>query len=348
MPACPTNLRETFELFRFYRPDVGIRRLIQDAGIGGMSPRQIYQAVHARSPDTLEAAVPSSNYDGTASFIAALSSIEFQQNLAAHFLRAFPEKRRLFFVHIPKTAGVDVATRLISRFPSINTNLLNRLLTPSSADLFLAIKHIILEMECSDTVFISGHTHLTTYQNWTGNGIRLMDDVFTVVREPIARILSQVNYVITRIFAEQSPPQPDTLGWRKEFKVTDLSIRESPEKIFELARRILRNQGVVVPNIMCEYIGGSNYESALTKTAAHDMEVIDLKQLDAWTEERWGVSDKTRLNTSEKFLSMTDFLAEDIAYARSIVQEDIKYYARVLAGLDRYGSTSIRGAQIIR
>ena len=347
MPACPTNLRETFELFRFYRPDVGIKRLLQDTGVSEMSPRQVYQSVHGRPPDSLEAAVPSPNYDATASFIAALSSVEFQQNLAAHFLRAFPEKRRLFFVHIPKTAGVDVATRLISRFPSINTNLLNRILTPRPPEIFLAIKHIVLEMACSDTVFISGHTHLITYQNWTGNGIRCCDDVFTVVREPMARILSQVNYVITRIFSDQTPPQPDTLGWRREFNVTDLGIRESPEKIFDLARRILRNRGVVVPNIMCEYIGGSTYEASLTKTVAHDMEVIDLKQLDAWTEERWGVRDKTRLNTSEKFVSMKDFPAEDVTYARSIVEEDMKYYERVLAALDRSGGTSIRGAQIV-
>jgi hypothetical protein len=129
--------------------------------------------------------------------------------------------------------------------------------------------------------------------------------------------------------------------------VTDLGIRESSEAVFELARRILRNQGVVVPNIMCEYIGGGNFDAALTKTAAHDVEVIDLKQLDAWTEERWGVHDKTRMNTSEKFVSMTDFPAEDIAYTRGLVQEDMKYYDRVLAALDREGGNSIRGAQII-
>lgn len=41
-----------------------------------------------------------------------------------------------------------------------------------------------------------------------------------------------------------------------------------------------------------QYIGGGNYEAALTKTAAHDVEVIDLKQLDAWTEEGWGGTTK--------------------------------------------------------
>ena len=185
-----------------------------------MSPRQIYQSVHARAPDSLEAALPSANYNATASFIAALSSVEFQHNLAAHFLRAFPEKRRLFFVHIPKTAGVDVATRLISQFPSINTNLLNRILTPKSDELFLAIKHIVLELECSDTVFISGHTHLATYQSWAGNGIRLQDHVFTVVREPMDRIISQVNYVLTRIFSDRIPIQPDTAGGARSSRST--------------------------------------------------------------------------------------------------------------------------------
>ncbi len=343
----PTNLRDTFELFRFYRPDVGIKRMLQDTGVGDMSPRQIYHSVHGRPPDSLEAALPSANYNATANFLAALSSVEFQQNLAAHFLQAFPEKRRLFFVHIPKTAGVDVATRLISRFPSINTNLLDRTLTPRTDELFLAIKHILLEMLCSDTVFISGHTHLGTYQRWTGNGVRCGDDVFTVVREPMDRILSQVNYVLTRIFSEQTPVQPDTVGWRKVFKVEDMEIRQSPDRVFQLARRILHDRGVVVPEIMCEFIGGSGFEAAVTKTVAHDLEVIDLRQLDAWTEQRWGVREKTRLNTSEKFVSLKDFSAEDIQYARAIVREDMKYYETVLGALDRHGGTSIRGVQIM-
>jgi hypothetical protein len=245
----PTNIRETLEVFRYYRPDVGIRRLLQEIDFTDVSPRHIYQAVHGRPPDSLEAALPPANYNPVTNFLATLSSVEFQQNLAVHFLRAFPEKRRLFFVHIPKTAGVELATHLICRFPSINTNLLNRTLTPKIDDLFLAIKHILLEMACSDTVFISGHTHLGTYQSWAGNGIRGIDKVFTVVREPMSRILSQVNYVLMRIFAVQTPMQPDTAGWRGVFKVEDLEIRHSHDRVLELAREILHHPGVVVPDI---------------------------------------------------------------------------------------------------
>ena len=348
MQSAPTDLRSTFDLFRYYRPDVGIRRLLDDYGVADMTPRQIYHAVHGRPPDTLEVALPAKNFDATTTFIAALSSVEFQANLASNLLRAFPEKRRIFFVHIPKTAGVDLATRFICRYPSINTNLLDRTLTPSRDQLLLAVKHITLEMACCDCVFISGHTHLSTYQSWASNGIRSQDKVFTVVREPLDRIISQVNYVLTRIFSTQTPAQPDTLGWRKLFGVDDLSVKDSRAQLLKLARRILRDKGVVVPNIACAYIGDGGYEAALAKTVAHDLEVIELKMLDAWTEERLGVTRSTRLNTSEKFVSIKEFSSDDLEYANSIVKEDMRYYQAVMAACERYGGKSVTGAQIAR
>jgi hypothetical protein len=58
---------------------------------------------------------------------------------------------------------------------------------------------------------------------------------------------------------------------------------------------------------MCEYISHGNYEAALTKTAASNLEVINLKQLDAWTDERWGICGKVRLNSPEKTHSHQGF-----------------------------------------
>jgi hypothetical protein len=199
---------------------------------------------------------------------------------------------------------------------------------------------------CSDTVFVSGHTHLGIYQSWASNGIRSEDTVFTVVREPLDRIISQINYVLTRIFSTQKPAQPDTVGWRKLFGVEDLAIKDSPEALLKLARRILRDKGVVVPNIACAYIGDGGYEAALTKTVAHDLEVIELKRLDAWTEARLGVTRSTRLNTSDKFISLKEFSPDDLEYAKSIVKEDQRYYQAVITACQRFGTNSVKGAQI--
>src|SRR5581483_11309154 len=148
-------------------------------------------------------------------------------------------------VHIPKTAGVDLASHLQSRFPSFNTRWIDPAWPLEPQDLFLTLKFLALELACSDTLFVSGHTRLSTYRAWDLNGIRLTDQVFTVVRKPIDQILSQVNYVLTRIFDDATPVAPDTTGWRQMFGVSDLKLRESHPDILALAHRILRDQGVV-------------------------------------------------------------------------------------------------------
>ena len=346
MESGPADLRATFELFRFYRPEVGIEGLLRDAGVGSMSARQIYHAVHDRPPDSLEAAMSSNEYSSLDIFISALSSVEFQEKLAAHFIRAFPEKRRLFFVHIPKTAGVDLASHLISRFPSIATTLLDRELTPAPAQVFLALKHIVLEIAHSDTIFITGHTPLGVYQGWAGNGIRYRDAVFTVVREPLEQVISQINYTLSRIFSDESPVPPDTAGWRREFAVDAAAGRPSSDEIPRLSRRILHHQGVVIPNAICGFLGGGSFGESLAQTVAHDVEVVSLNQLDAWAEQKWAVSNRSRRNSSEKFLAMADLSPDDRDYAASIVLDDRKYYDRVMNAYERYGGTSVRGAQI--
>ena len=343
----PSDLRATFELFRFYRPEVGLRRLLDDAGASNMSPRQIYHAVHNRPPDVLEAALRCEDYDPAQRFIAALSSREFQELLASRLLHAFPEKRRLFFVHIPKTAGVDLAARAIGRYASFSTNLLDPVLTPTPEMLFLAIKHVVLEMAVSDTIFISGHTELGKYELWAGNGVRYQDAVFTVVRDPVEQIISQVNYVLTRIFSDEQPTPPDTAGWREEFGVKDIGLYDSPEQTQALARRILRNQDVVVPNVICRFLGGGRYDTAITRSVAHDLEVVELKQLDAWSERQWGPIKSERLNVSRKFLSLQDLSADDLSHTRSITEEDQRYYADVLAALKRTGGLSIKGNELL-
>jgi hypothetical protein len=343
----PADLRATFEMFRFYRPEVGLEALLQDANVDRISPRQLYHAVHNRPPDTIEGALKPGNYRPIDTFIAALSSVEFQQNLAAHLLQSFSEKRRLFFVHIPKTAGVDLATHLISRYPSISTTLLDRQLTPDRNKIFLAIKHIVLEMACSDTIFISGHTHLGRYQTWAGNGIRFRDSVFTIVREPLEQIVSQINYTLGRIFSNEDPIPPDTAGWRKLFAVEDPDPGMSRPNLLRLAKRILHEPGVVVPNVICTFLGGGSCERALAQTVAHDLEVVEMKRLDRWAEEKWNVTHRTKRNSSEKFVSLEDFSAMDMEYIHEIIQEDTQYYQLVLSAYERHGTTAVKGSQLL-
>ena len=51
-------------------------------------------------------------------------SAAFQQEVLTLLLNAFPEKRRLLFVHIPKCAGSDLSHHLMTRYPSIDQRLM--------------------------------------------------------------------------------------------------------------------------------------------------------------------------------------------------------------------------------
>jgi hypothetical protein len=255
----------------------------------------------------------------------------------------------MFFVHIPKTGGVDLASFLTSRYSSISTNVLDRTLTPTPEQIFLAIKHIVLEIQCSDTIFISGHTHLGNFQGWDGNGIRYQDQVFTVVREPLQQILSQINYTLTRIFSDESPVAPDTAGWRREFNIENPDAHRSRDEVALLAHQILRHQGVVVPNVICAFLGGGSYEGSVMQTLAHDLEVVEMSQLDRWSEQRWNISPtKKKLNGSDKFVSMKDLSADDRVYAESIVREDNRFFQCIMAAYEYHRGTSVRGSQILR
>lgn len=343
----PVDARGVFDLFRFYRPEVGIHRHAHEMGVGSMDARQIYQAVHGRPPDSMTALGIGSGFNAIEMFVAAISSEEYQRRLGEHLLRAYPEKKRIFFVHIPKTAGTSLGTHLIARYPSINTNLIDPELTRSPEDIYLFLKHIALELATSDTIFISGHTHLGTFQRWDGNGIRFHDDVFTVVREPLAQLISQINYVLTRIFSDEDPVRPDTAGWRREFGVTDVGKSQRPTEVKALASRILHHTGVVVPNIIATFLGGGKFEQSIVQTVAHNLEVVDVEHLGSWLSDKFGITYESRLNQSAKYVNWSDLPASDWDYAQGITQEDQRYYDAVKRAYDRAEGLSVRGARIV-
>ena len=341
----PRNFRDLFDLFRFYRPELGLPALLSDMDLEGLTATDVYRAVHGRLPETPEMALAHERMGILQLFEVALRSKEFQNHLVPRFLAAYPEKRCLSFIHVPKSAGSDLSAHLITRFPSLRTTIIDPDLT-SPADFFSAVKDVVLESALCEHVYIHGHNRLETYVRW--GAARPGDELFTTVREPVALVVSQVNYVLTRMASTAQPIGPDTAGWRGVFEVDDPGRLENRAEVLRLASVILRNQGVVPPNNTCHFLGDGTTGGALAAMARHNVEVTDLQRYPRWLKERWMVRDtSTRVNASRAYVTLQDFSPEDRLYIHAITDQDQALHAHVGRRLDATGAASLRGGDLM-
>ena len=238
----PRNAREFFQLFADYTPEKGLRSLLRDVDFAGVEPRQIYFTLHGRAPEKREYAIPPPKFSPLEKYIGGFGGEEFRKNVIPRFLEAFPEKQRLLFLHIPKTAGSELSARLMERYPFLN----GQILQPGRGSEDQICQHIrdaVVGLAGSDHLLVGGHNTLERYRTW--RAIRGEDQLFGVVREPVRAMISQVNYILTRIFAAEKEPDPDTLGWRRHFQVNNFAQAISKTAAIELAGRVLRRQGAV-------------------------------------------------------------------------------------------------------
>ena len=167
----------------------------------------------------------------------ALQSEEFQVRLREIVLGAFPEKRRRFFIHIPKCAGTDLETTLTRRYPSLNYHLTLADITTRPM-LFEHLQRLAVGLGLSNSISLCGHVPLNWYMQ--RNLLRFEDDVFTSVRDPRSIVYSYVSFVLTRIVDNIGVPRRDVTGWLAEIGVESLDTQPTPAYVAELGSRLLR------------------------------------------------------------------------------------------------------------
>ncbi len=341
MPApAPRNARELFDLFASYTSEKGLPGMLRDLDISAVEPRQIWFVLHGRAPERREYAIPGPAFSPLDRFAGGLRSKEFRTNLIARFLEAFPEKQRLLFIHIPKTAGSELTARLMARYPYLNSHMLE----PgwgTEDEICRAIRDAVTGLTAADRVLICGHNSLERYRLW--RAIRYEDRLFAVLRDPVAATISQINYILTRIFAREPQPKPDTLGWRQLFEVPDVDTIGKAGAI-DLAGRILRREGVVPPNVACRFLGGGRTaEAAIDRIVCYGVELTDTAHLDQWCRETWGIDSQARSNLSKRFIGYDDLSGADKEYMAAITAEDAKLYAQMQDRMARLGTAAVKG-----
>ncbi len=345
VPA-PVDPRTLFRLFALFDPTLDMYHLLCRLDFDRTRPTHLGYSVWGKVPEVYPRAMTWSPALARDYLNDLLHSPRFQQNVLAHALRAFPEKQRLMFVHIPKCAGSDLSHHLTFRFPSLQQRLMEESWT-SKGDLFAALGEFVRELPFSDSVFVRGHVPLDFYVD--ADLIRPADRVFTIMRDPTEIAVSQLNYILTKFQRniDSGVVERDTEEWLRALELDRLPPAVTPQFVEKYTRKLLYNPEVVEPNSMCRWLGGGDTQAVIERLARHLVEVTDTAHYNPWLAAEWGISARTRRNESTRYVSLSTLGHQELGFIRELSPEDRKLYARLQQALTKSGKMSVSGEDIL-
>jgi len=338
----PVNPRQMLSLFGFFDPAKGLASVMNRVRYEDLHRRQIMAAVLGRIPENRMSLLDGPDFVARATVSSALNGQEFQTRIRELLLNAYPEKKRLIYVHIPKCAGTDLLAGLRSQMPMLHHHLALPHMT-NKTELFTTLRDLVIGLQFSDRIAVSGHVHLRWYRE--KNLIRFEDDLFTVVREPRSLIYSYISFILTRLKTYVGQKRGDTTAWLAGIGMTEIDPNPSAAYLAEIGSRLLRAPSVTTRNMICNNIGRGDVASTLDAMVMTDIEVTDVKRYSDWKLQRYGIPKETRVNESEPLFTPEIATAADRAFIDEIVAEDILVYERITKKLAENSALSVKGSQ---
>lgn len=275
-----------------------------------------------------------------------LHTPRFQQDILGHVLRAFPEKRRVVFIHIPKCAGTDLLSHLALCFPLARQHWKEESWT-DWGQLFLSLAEFVREVQFCDSILVGGHVRLTSYID--DGLLRPADRVFTVIRNPIEIAISSINYMISKfqVNIRTGQLEPDVKEWMSLFGLSALPREINPQVINEISHRALYTPELVPANSICYWLGGGDVEAVIARLANYHVELTSTARYHDWLEQEWGISAYTRANESTKYLRLSALSHQDLAFIRDQSSEDQKLFDLISQKLKAFDRPSITGEGLL-
>ena len=313
------------EAFRLYDASLGIGKFLNRFDLEGVTPHQIVYSTLGRLPGS-SGAQPQSDYNPRVHLRSLLHGDEFQKRLMIRFLDAYPEKKRLLLVHIPKCAGSDLTINLMNRFPPFNFRLIDRNWVPVDA-MFASLRKLVEEVSYENCLFVHGHVTLKQYL--TNNLVRFGDHTFTIVRNPVDMVISKINYVLTRFSRDPDLKANDTKNWLQHVSHAKIQAALSSGDYRDIAVEMLFTPGLVETDPICGHLGEGTAASAKELCRRANIEITHVDRYEEWLALRWGVASSKRNNASQPLVSL-DMLGQDgLQRAYGLTAEDRQFVESV-------------------
>jgi len=338
--AAPRNARQMLSHFALYDAAKGLQALLNHIDHSAMTRRQIFFSVLGRAPERAALAADGPNFKPRHAFAVALQGEEFQTRIREIVLAAFPEKRRMIFIHVPKCAGTDLLVTLRRQYPYLHQHIASPVQTPKPA-LFDWLRDLAIATGLSDRIAIAGHVPLKWYTD--RSLVRFEDEVFTTIRHPRDIVYSYISFILTRFVEFQGVKRPDTSGWLAAIGLTEIEADPTPAYLADLGGQLLRARGAIAPNIICTHLGHGTAETTLENLVLCDVEVTDMARYSAWRAQKFGFEPANRVNPSRPLFTPELATAADRAFIEEMIAEDMVAYEAIVKKLDAQDGLSIPG-----
>jgi len=355
----PERPRDLLEVFSAMGGEASRISLLRALDLRGGTPAWLIFVVLNRWPTMAELRALEGEYDARKHLSALIFSTEFRRLLAQRILSAYPEKIRLLYVRIPRCAGSHFLTIARIMHPVFPPELAAPTPRPGPAFFptlglllarFLSTRTVMLEQPrlapyYQPSAFVPESAGAAGSLPWTmaNPPYRTGDRLFTIVRDPEAIILSQVNAIIEALRACATDEPADITHWRT--RLGDLPADTDAEAWVSVARRLLANFSDADP--ICHALGDGTTQGALEACAVTNIEIADLSRYEEWITRTWENKPQPPALASAAVLPREALTAKDRDRLAALTVQDRPLYARIRACLDGAELSSIKGLQLL-
>ena len=334
----PTTQRQLLELFAALGMTATFPGLLRTIEVKEVDPQQIVFIALARWPTLAEVAEFPEPYQTGPHLVSLIRSPAFRTHFVRNACDAFAERKRLLFVRIPRSGGASVLNMLHGRHPLLPVDLA----APRFDDGVMLIQtmgEVLSHMSTSKFLAIS-HTRMAPFLNrqpgrkragadqalddpFTWRGVmppcRVEDTLFTVLREPEARGLGQINALLSA-WQSGARPIPASVAARMEGPAKRARLGDWRQ----LGRDILAE--TLLTNPICTALGDGTAEGVRTACSRSPLQLVQLEQLNTWSRtELENMAGDTEA-AGEPILRRQDFgPSESEAFEAAIAQDRIVY-----------------------
>jgi hypothetical protein len=351
----PIKQRDVFDLIIAQGREPSFQGILRSVELKGAEPRALCFVMLGRWPTAQEIAELPEPYRPKVHLRQLLQTAEFRSSFARRLLDAFPDRRRILFVRLPRCSGAHVLATAATRHPVIPAHIADA--PRMSIDELLAAIGVALYRFNSASTAVLSASRLAPFLvptqplpdpndilhwNIIPPPYRAGDTLFTVIREPRSLVLSQVNAILTGL--RVSPANDGGEIAQLRARLDPLPPLEQTGAWKDVGRKILLD--LSLRNPICEGLGNGTAETALAACRASAIELVGLSRQTDWVRTAFSSEPPAPINASEPILLWEDLQPDQRTQLDSLVAEDLNFYARFAEKFDPTQVSSVSGATL--